>query len=174
MKYQFSLIRLRGFLTLLLTSYFLGGIVMGLQTQILQLMSHYHLNSYSNSEEIFPVFSWFLFDRVPNNIQKFNIIIYEYNGKIFNPPVPWKKVFKKVSGARLHQARILIKRMGDAHTVGNLDEFNTSRQLFEKIVLDNKNTEYEIIQEVYNPLEKWKLGDSKNKIKSIGVFKTNN
>lgn len=157
-------LRLRNLMFLVLMSYFLCGIILGLRQQIFV--------RYKFSGEIYPIFSWFLFSETPNKVQRFSVIISEYDGKKFDPPLPWHKVMElisgtRVSGARFHSAIVLVQRIGDAHINSDKNKFTELRKQFEGIFLENRPTKYQIIEESYNPLEKWKFGDSKVVKKSI-------
>ena len=123
------------------------------------------------SKEIYPFFSWSLFDRVPNHVRGFTIRIHKLGDSVYNPPLPF------------HKAQRLITRPGGGSATAY---YNTVQDLGNSILKNNyklikKNRfkleqafrvapfEYEIILVEYDPVEFWKTGEYTEE-KVIAIF----
>ena len=67
-------------------------------------------------QEIFPIFSWFLFHKVPKEeITVYTIIIHEHNGKIFDPGIPFEKADSSMRTKNYGVANSLLRDMGNSY-----------------------------------------------------------
>ena len=147
-----SLAHLRNILALLLGFYFLIGIALGFS---------------GKRQEIFPIFSWFLFDKVPNTVTRYNIMIHQYQGKDFNPAITLSQGSSFIVGNQEIKARVLIQQLGKAHARGDKNEFSRLRNILETNFF-KETTKYELILETYQPIQRWKTGEVKRQ--SIDFF----
>lgn len=148
--YSFHL--LQYFLITLLCCYFFLGIYLG---------------KISKKQEIFPVFSWLLFAKVPpENFTRYNIVIYQHNGKNFNPGISFYQADKSMVTKNNVVANTLIKKMARSYGK-NQREFDKLRNVFEGSFLRGK-IKYELVKEEYSLLEKHKKGEIKQT--TLGVF----
>lgn len=150
-SYQLS--RLRGSLFLVLFLYLFLGLFLGIT---------YNLGKRPRRQEIFPVFSWFLFSKVPKeNITVYNIIIHKHNEQIFNPGIPFEEADKSIVTSNKNAVvQTLINQMGNSYRRNQQEEFTKFRQVFEKNHLKGQ-VEYELVQERYSLLERFKTGKIK-------------
>ncbi len=161
----------RDLIMILLASYFLCGLTLGLRGFFFKEPGRV------SNQEIFPVFSWFLFSKTPNTVQRFTVLVSEYDGNKFDPPVYWREAarsVKPVSGADIHAVRVLCKRMNEVYMSNDQEKFNELRIEFENIYLSDSVVKYQIVEESYNPLERWKFGDDKMARKNIGYYQVGN
>lgn len=118
--------------------------------------------------EVFPVFSWFLFARVPQSGPQYALLLHEVNGQKLEPP-------------RLYQACGDLVR--EPHSVAMFkltQQFGAvvERNLTDKKVrnlLENRlppQTRYELVKLNENPIVRWKTGRYEI-TKSFGVFNVN-
>ena len=63
--------RLQRAVIMLLTGYFVAGMWL----------------AYTRRNEVFPVFSWFLFTRVPTAKMRYKVMVYESDGRVLQDPV---------------------------------------------------------------------------------------
>jgi len=123
------------------------------------------------TERFYPFFSWFLFTRVPPRIQtSFDLRIYEFEGKQFDPPIFFEKagsVYKKNSRL-MAEYRNLIQRLGTAAKQNRKDEITQLRRELEANFLSHPVI-YDIVEIRYNIIEYWKSGHI-IEAKQIAIF----
>ena len=124
------------------------------------------LTRYIPKGEVFPFFSWKLFDSIPNTSTEYGVLVSIYNGKSFQPP----RLFKDAKGIIPQydsiQARNIIQNMGKAHVKAQIEERERLRRLFEKNFL-KLPARYQLIRMRYNPLQRWKNGESQTQYLQI-------
>lgn len=133
--------RLKLWFGLLLSSYFLIGIG-----------SHFLLH-----REVFPIFSWFLFSRTPNQVTRFTIIIFKHNDNILDPPVLFNEAPQSIASSRDINANITINNFGFAYVQNHRERIDEKQKLVEDAYL-NGEVEYGLVRETYDPYEKYKFG----------------
>ena len=147
LKTASNLLRLRKIFTLLFVGYFFIGI-----------SSHLFLK-----KEIFPLFSWFLFSKTPNQITSFTIILYKHNGQILEPPIFFHQAPKTMADSGAIAANSVINQLGRKYRQGNQSQVRNQRKLLEENYLKGE-IEYGLIQETYEPIERWKNGKVNQKL----------
>lgn len=147
-------------LFLILSFYFIVGIFLGVTNS---------LNKRPRTSEIFPIFSWFLFHKVPRDkVTAYNIIIHKYNGQIFNPGIPFEEADQSiVMNNKNSVVQTLLNKMGNLYRRNKQKEFTKYRQIFEQNHLKGQ-VEYELVQEKYSLLQRLETGEIRQK--SLGFF----
>lgn len=121
-------------------------------------------------DEIFPFFGWSLFSKVPNLEGRYWIAIDRHDGQPVDPPVSFLTAPDSMVTGNRFIARKLIQRLGRAHDKSRAEEVERLRQLLEHNYLKGR-VHYELLFERYQPLEKWKTGQSREK-RSLASFDT--
>ncbi len=119
-------------------------------------------------DEIFPLFGWSLFSKIPNQSRTYTVWIHEHDGRKLDPPLEFLRAPDAVVTGNRYIARKLIQRLGRAHEQGDMAAVAGLRQLFEANYLHGKVT-YELRFERYQPLEKWRTGKSQDS-RTLGQF----
>lgn len=104
-----------------------------------------------------PFYSWFLFNLVPNHMQVYAVEISEQNGRVFDPPLPFRAAVGIVANPASPKARELIQRIGDRLNANDERTADALRRSFERTFLPTK-TSYRIVRLEYDPLERWRNG----------------
>ena len=149
-----SLRRLRNALVLIVAIYFVGG-------SISQKML-------PGVDEIFPLFGWSLFTKVPNIDQRYEVIIHRHDRRPVEPPVPFLQAPPTMVQGSPHLARKLIQGIGDAFDSSDLELVEQRRRLFERTYLRGRVI-YELVYESYDPYDKWRTGENLES-RSLQVF----
>jgi hypothetical protein len=109
-------------------------------------------------QEIFPIYSWFLFATVPNQDEKYDVRIYSVGHYKMETPVFYNDgAANIVLDPHSITAYKIIQKMGEAYTRDQMKEFRRYRKLFEKNALWS-NTDYEIVKVSYDPIQRWETG----------------
>ena len=119
-------------------------------------------------DEIFPFFGWSLFSNVPNEDSRFTILIEEHDGKILEPPVLFLEAPETMVVGNRYVGRKVIDKMGRAKKRGRGRKVKKYRSLLESNYLRGR-VRYELVYERYDPLEKWKTGESRE-LESLGRY----
>ncbi|PZD74015.1 hypothetical protein C1752_01762 [Acaryochloris thomasi RCC1774] len=88
------------------------------------------------------------------------MIVYEHNGKGIHPPVTFNKAPDSIAPSRDINAVVVIQKMGKSYLKDDSAGFERFQNLFEKNYLKGE-VKYELISETYNPVDKYKSGESK-------------
>ena len=148
-------IRLKKFIAMYLLFYFAAGLVArGISGQ-----------------EIFPFFSWFLFDKVPNIKHKYMVRITNYKNEELKHPKFFSDAGGIVKDPHSVVADSLIGYFATSY-IKKQDEVEGDklRLLFEKNFLET-DTDYELVRIKYNPLVRWKTGKI-IEVKKLETFST--
>ena len=121
-------------------------------------------------DEIFPFFGWSLFSNVPNESSRYTILIEEHNGQAIDPPVVFLKAPEAIVTGNRNIGRKVINKLGRAKTRDRKGKVKRYRRLLESNYLQGR-VRYELVYERYDPLEKWKTGES-IELTSLGRFET--
>lgn len=146
---EYRLLKLFIFAFLLL--YFVGG----LAAKTLRL----------HGDEFFPVFSWFLFERVPFMRQQYAVQILSSYDRKLPEPVFFAKAKGLVPDPESITAYILIQDLGRAIAKKQPTKIANLRLAFEENYLF-PSTDYKIVEIAYNPIDRFK-NDQLLSIKSI-------
>lgn len=139
MSYRF----LKFFFAVALVIYFAGG-----------------LATSGYQKEVYPFFSWFLFDQVPNEKQDFTMRIISYGGQEYDPPLEFSQashIFQSINQSAT-QYFYVIQDLGYGILNKNDSQAQNARERLEKIFL-GAPAKYEILQVRYDPVQYWKTGE---------------
>ncbi len=124
----------------------------------------------SSSQGVYPFFSWFLFVEIPSRVQtNFELFVTELSDRTVDfplhpeelPGVLWGGVEKK-------NFNILVRRLGEAikgKQAESVDELRRELELYLPGVVS-----YEVQEVVFNPIQRFRFGDSFSS-ESIGRFR---
>lgn len=116
--------------------------------------------SIMNSKEIFPIFSWSLYSKIPNTVEIFSLKITQLNGKKLNTPLFFEDSHSLFHDANSVQAYQTIQDLGWSINRGDIDRGNEIRRYLEEIYLGGyKNIKYELVKRSFNPLNRLKSGE---------------
>lgn len=121
-------------------------------------------------DEIFPLFGWSLFSKVPNQDSRYWIVIRRHEGRQIDPPVAFLQAPDSIATGNRYIARKLIQRLGRAHDRGDREGLAMLRRLLEQNYLKG-NVRYELLFERYDPLAKWRTGADLER-RSVAIFDT--
>ncbi len=105
--------------------------------------------------EVFPLFGWSLFSRVPGPTTTYRITIHEFDGRPVEPPVALLDAPKAMVRGDRFIARKVIQRLGAAQAAGKTGEVERLRRLLERSYL-RAATGYDLTVERYQPLDRWR------------------
>lgn len=126
------------------------------------LTSAVALKFYKPTNEIFPLFTWELYAKVPNRINDYTIRIISINDEKLTPPIYYQDSKKYFSKAHSVSAYFAFKKLGEAVRSGKKINIDFERRYIEQIYLSGyKSLEYEIIVRKYNPIAKIKYNKFK-------------
>lgn len=106
-------------------------------------------------EEVFPIYSWSLFSKVPNTIYRYDIQILTSRGAKLPKPLLYREAKKFVPNTDDISVYITIQAWGKALRMKKYLEANKQQHVFEKLHL-YPDTKYQLTQIKYNPIERWK------------------
>lgn len=135
-----------------LAAYFAGGLLMLLQPEM----------------ETFPVFSWFLFARVPQCGSQYALLLHEVNGQKLDLPRLYQQGGSLVPEPHSVTVFKLTQQLGAA-VEKNLPEQNRFRALLETHL--PPQTKYQLVKLNADPIVRWKTGQYKI-IKHFDAFWT--
>ena len=121
-------------------------------------------------DEIFPLFGWSLFSRIPNYATRYTIIIDEHDGVALDPPLSFHQAPSSIVTGNRYIARKLLQSLGRAHDEGDTDRVQCLRHLLEENYLQGA-VRYELIFEGFAPLEKWKTGKNRERRSLVSLEK---
>lgn len=109
-----------------------------------------------NSSEIFPFFSWRLFDTVPNTQVNYGLRILRYNNnKIITPEYLFES--KNFSHSEKSVSNlVLIQKLGRSVKNRSLNEKYSL--IIWDVIFKRKDVEFEVVSRTYDPLTKWETG----------------
>lgn len=135
-----STVKLKASILTFLAAYAIGG----LATEVLLP---------GREKSAIPLFSWFLFDEVPNAMQSYDIEVLKYDEREFDPPLNWSAA----DGVASPKGRELIQRIGRRWEHGDTAGANALRRAFERAFLP-PGTQYRLVRLTYDPLARWRDG----------------
>ncbi len=108
--------------------------------------------------EIYPVFSWALFAKVPNERTVFALRIFAYDGAPLESDFFYEEAEGIVPEPHSIAAQHAIRRLGAAATRGTKEEEAEARRLLERLYLKT-DMRYEIVRVRYEPRNRWRTGE---------------
>lgn len=131
----------RAWVTLFLAGYF----VLGLATLALP------------RGEVFPCYSWFLFELVPGRESQYAVRLREVHGQKLAEPVLFQDAEDFVAEPHNVMMRDLVQQLGAEVEKGRMDEQVRLRRVMEKDYLPTP-CRYELVVLTYEPLIRWRTG----------------
>ena len=110
-------------------------------------------------DEIIPFFGWSLFSTVPNDAQRYTILIEEHDGRVIDPPISFLQAPESIVTGNRFVGRKVINKMGRAKRRGRGRKVRKYRSILESSYLRGQ-VRYQLVFESYDPLVKWKTGES--------------
>jgi len=147
---------LRSFVGWFLLLYFLGGVAASRVPR--RILPH---------GEVFPVFSWFLFAKVPQHAERFGLRIHQSEGIDLDPPLFFEEAIGIVHHPHDVTAQRIIQRLGKAEQRGKQAAVQRMRALLEEIYLP-PGTRYELVNVISDPLHRWRTGE--REVERIRMF----
>jgi hypothetical protein len=102
--------------------------------------------------EVYPFFSWRLFDEIPQTQRHYSIRILAYNGRAFEPPVWLSDAARTVASELVLTPayHLIVQRLGEAIARGDTAGVSAQRRNLERIF--EKPARYEVVHIMFNPL----------------------
>jgi hypothetical protein len=112
------------------------------------------------SGEVFPISSWTLFMRVPNQVTEYGIEILAVEGAVLAAPRAFHEARDLFPGAGDVRADRVVQRMARALEGGDEARLRELRLLFEGRWLgaERAPVHYRLVRRSYAPLERWRTG----------------
>ncbi len=132
---------LRGWVALFLTGYFALGLATALHPR----------------QEVFPVYSWFLFPLVPGSESRYAVRLQEAHGQRLTQPLFYQDAEDFVANPQSVTVDELVQQLGLAVKQGRTDEQQRIRQVLEKNHLPSP-CRYELVTITFDPLVRWRTG----------------
>ncbi len=129
----------------------------GLLVAYLVLVAVPKLPGQGETDELFPIFAWSLFSRVPGDVQEgFDVRIVALDGVPFDEPVAYGSVDVALTGEDVTGALDVIDAMGAALRDGRTDAADDARALFEsRFLREADQVTYEVIEVTYTTEERY-------------------
>jgi hypothetical protein len=108
----------------------------------------------SRQQDAYPLFSWFLFTHVPDTRAECTVRLLRIDGRRLAPPPLYRDAKGIVRQPHSIEVRTLANRMCQAQ---NPEDLAAARRSLESVWLP-PNTRYEIVREVFDPLERRRGG----------------
>ena len=110
-------------------------------------------------DEIFPLFGWSLFSKIPNHASRYTILIHAHEGRPVEPALTFHQAPASLVRGTRSIGRKLIQTLGRAHDEGRHQQVESLRRQLEANYLAS-GLRYELIFESYDPLQKWRTGEN--------------
>lgn len=118
------------------------------------------ISAFSEHEEAFPVYCWFLFYLTPNAKTDFALRILEHNSQPLPQPLLAHEADGFIPNPRSIELYELTQRFGRASQHNNPSALKDIQSLLQNHFLGQVN-HYELVSITYDPLERWKSGSLK-------------
>lgn len=129
--------------------------------------------SLGNSKTLYPLFSWYLYPRVPSRLETdITLRIHEARGERFEPPQFLEETQGIYDRAYNKSAfRRITTRLAEKLAAGSPPEEITALRRELEEALPARPLVYEIVKIRYNPIERWKTGKVET-VERIVIFRT--
>jgi hypothetical protein len=144
---------LRSGVTLFLAGYFVGGLLTLLHPR----------------EEVFPVYSWFLFALVPQRQTLYAVVLHEAEGRPLPQPIAYQEAINIVRDPHNVVVHQLIQQLGAAVEKQDVAQVTELRRLLETNYLPARSR-YEVAKISYEPLRRWRTGEQRTE--RLAMFST--
>jgi len=124
------------------------------------------------TNEIFPIYSWSLFSRIPNNVHDFGLRILTVGDVKLNPTLYFQEADQWLPKASSITAYVNIQKLGKAILSEDAARVEDIRRVFEPLYLGGVGSvHYEVVRRSYNPLDRWKHRRFKS-VRSLAFFES--
>jgi hypothetical protein len=120
-------------------------------------------------QEVYPVFSWSLFSRIPNNQSWFAVRLLTQRGEGLADAPFFEEAAGLVRNPQSIAAQHVIRRLGNAVVRGDSVEEADARRLLEEVYLV-PDLEYELVRIEFDPLRRWQ--DREQHVEPIKRYST--
>jgi|SRR5687768_421047 len=122
-------------------------------------------------EDRFPVASWSLFSKVPNETTDYSLRLLEVRGERLADPVFFEDANRWLSNTRSHAARISIQRLGRAVAAKDEAEVARVRAYLEDLHLRHAgDATYQVVSRTYDPLARYR-GEPIDNVRTRATFR---
>jgi len=121
-------------------------------------------------DEILPFYGWSLFSKVPNEDNRYVLLVRRHEGRPLEPPVPFMQAPPEIVAGNRFIGRKVIQRLGRALDDGDAERVAEHRRLLEESYLRGR-VRYQVVYERYEPLAKWRTGEDLER-RSLGRFRS--
>jgi hypothetical protein len=120
--------------------------------------------------ELFPIYTWALFSRVPNEQREFALRIRAVGCKVLESPLYFQDAGQWFRQAESISAYVSIQKLGSAVLANDIVEIDKVRRLLESVYLRGpEGVRYEVVERKFNPMDRWKYGTFRSE-KSLEGF----
>jgi len=124
------------------------------------------------TKEIFPLYSWSLFQRIPNTISDYAIRVLRVGSEEMQPPPYFEDSrywFDKNSSSLGY---FNIQKLGTAISRGDSDRAARIRRFLERRYFGGVGrVRYEVVRRSFDPVKRWRYGRFKS-TQRVAVFET--
>jgi hypothetical protein len=124
-------------------------------------------------EEMFPVATWSLFSKVPNETKDYTLRLLVVRGQPLPEPVFFEDADRLLSNTISHSARISIQRLGRGLAAHDQAEVARVREYLEDLHLRQAgDATYEVVSRTYDPLTRYREGhDALENVRTLATFR---
>lgn len=125
-----------------------------------------------SANEIFPIYSWALFSKIPNERDDYALRILVVGKERVDPPLHFQAAGEWFPKADSISAYYSVQKLGRAISREDAGRIEDMRRFFEPLYFgDAGHVRYEVVKRSFNPLDRWENGNFKT-VRSIGVFES--
>ena len=122
--------------------------------------------------EVFPLFSWSLYSKVPGEDADYAVRILSVAGAALDPPLFPQEAQSFFTGTEPSAAFMTMQRLGEALEKRDADEVKAHRRLLEEHHLRGRGIiRYEIVRRRFNTLARWSSGGFTS-VRTVAVLST--
>jgi hypothetical protein len=122
------------------------------------------------TKEVFPVFAWSLFERIPNTEEDYAIRVLIVGSEELRPPRYFEESGFWFDKDRSSLGYSDIQRLGAAFAERDADRVARIRALLERRYFAGAGTvRYELVRRSFDPVDRWRSGRFKS-ARSLAVF----
>ncbi len=113
----------------------------------------------TSGSELFPVFKWELFSKVPPREQtSYGVRLLEVDGEVLDEPIYFEEALHLFRSARSPDVPTLVRSWSQHVAAGNFEESVRSQILFEARFLESRPVRYQLVRRTYDIVERVDCG----------------
>lgn len=121
---------------------------------------------------VFPVFSWALFESVPNRFIYYTVRVHSLDGHELEPARDVLDMEESIPGAASAEVRATVQALGEAIAARDEEHIAAARRTLERLHLSGHRVGYVIEERAYNdPFDRWRSRPPVD-TRTLGVFAT--